>query len=102
MSYTKGKWYRNGLHIGVVTEGNGVLHIAETKDITILKEEAEANARLIASAPDLLEACESAMFFLIGIKAGYETQGLRTDTIEKHIKQIYQAIDQAKGENDAK
>jgi hypothetical protein len=47
------------------------------QDVALVRgddSEAEANARLIAAAPDLLEACQWAMGFLTGVKCDNEEQ----------------------------
>lgn len=55
MSYTKGKWF--------VDEGGNIVAENDGEPRTVaevweIENEEEANARLIASAPELLEACE--------------------------------------------
>jgi hypothetical protein len=67
--------------------GGGV--IAETNDNTT-----EANARLIAAAPDLLEACES---FLQMLKTGSNCDKRNPYTIPE-VKAAISAILKAKGE----
>jgi hypothetical protein len=61
--HTKGEWFANHRHVGTITEGNGVLHVATAVDTSeggcIVSDEAIANARLIAAAPDLLKALEN-------------------------------------------
>ena len=50
ITHTPGPWYKTE---GLISDSNGV-HIATACDTRY--ENAEANARLIAAAPDLLEA----------------------------------------------
>lgn len=60
--HTKGEWFNNGAHVGVITSGNGCLHVASAMSTENgcwqSPEEAEANAKLIAAAPDLLNLAE--------------------------------------------
>jgi len=64
MTHTLGKW-ETGYYKTVPTvfsaQGNGTLSIATVWDSYIEKNTAEANARLIAAAPDLLEALSDAV-----------------------------------------
>ena len=57
MSYTKGEW-SFGHNIGVYS---GETHIADIAPVNNGFDETLANAKLIAAAPDLLEACELAL-----------------------------------------
>jgi len=59
--------------------------------------ENEANARLIASAPALLEALEDALADLEGIMPEYEPSGDREHPGWQTIKDIKEAIAKAKG-----
>lgn len=62
--HTKGEWKvetqpllrPKGCTKYYITSNNGELLITEFTRVDYLKDEAEANAKLIASAPDLLEA----------------------------------------------
>jgi len=94
MSYTKGEWsYRDcPVHAGAETSNNdagrvklvdyndgeftGVLAIVQT-------EQSEANAKLIAAAPDLLDALES----IIGEAAFKDLPEHKQRLIEKAIEQ---------------
>lgn len=68
-SHTPGPWtidaYAEGKHDYLVTHSSGGLrsHIARLYDSALCNEHGatEANARLIAAAPDLLAACRLAM-----------------------------------------
>lgn len=57
MSYTKGEWLF-GHNVGVYCSGKHIADIAQSESGF---DETLANARLIAAAPDLLEACELAL-----------------------------------------
>ena len=111
MSYTKGEWKMNfpfvyqknnygsyRFHITINTEGH-----KDNGDYTE-REELEANARLIAAAPDLLKACEKVQDWL-------DTSSLQkvlvhcTDAKEKdalimgvasHLERLEAAISKAK------
>ncbi len=68
MKHTKGTWKFNGRDI-VVGQNIGqqrICTIIEHRDE--FKEEDEANAKLIAAAPDLLSACEYTIEKLRAIK----------------------------------
>lgn len=68
MSHTPGPWRIEGERLKTAISG-GHKHVAMVNYFdcgrgdprSISKEEHEANARLIAAAPDLLEACEAAL-----------------------------------------
>ena len=62
--HTKGPW-KIGLNPGpmIYTLG-GVSQIADARGVAVTRDESKANARLIAAAPELLEA-------LIKLAAGY-------------------------------
>lgn len=72
--------------------GNGACHVG-LASITPLTGfcEAEANARLIAAAPELLEACKEVVFLIEGI-AGLDDQQIQA------INQARAAIAKAEGE----
>lgn len=79
--HTKGPWKFSGRQMHedfyLVEEENGMWNIARV--------EGEANARLIAAAPDLLEAAEFALNFLTVDKMAYN--------------KLKEAINKAKGES---
>lgn len=62
--YTKKEW-----HSVVQMPNNIALSILNVK-YNMSKEETEANAKLIAAAPELLEACKSAMNDTIMLQSG--------------------------------
>lgn len=63
--------------------------------------EEEANARLIAAAPDLLEACEASLNALVGIiESDYQTRSNpRPADNDPAVVLLRAAIAKAKGEN---
>jgi hypothetical protein len=63
-------------------EGNIVCRIKNTVNQKPLNENDEANANLIAAAPDLLEACEKALFLLRKLRLF----GSIYDTVDVAIK----------------
>ena len=69
-----------------------VMRSAGRGPLGISEGEAEANARLIAAAPDLLEACEAALGFVEEL----EQRGIVADWSRKD--QLRAAIDKARGE----
>lgn len=88
MSYTKGEWKKclsSEWTTGIADKNNII--IAETfrwKDRP--RDEMEANARLIASAPDLLEACKASLAY---VNDDYE------GSIDDLIYVLQQAINKA-------
>jgi hypothetical protein len=65
MSYTPGPWVRGEIHDRhIVKDGNGNL-VADAAGPSNLKQETrEANARLIASAPELLSALQNLLGYI--------------------------------------
>lgn len=85
MKHTKGRpWkvYNNGMD----SSGRGVYRIEHRR------EELEANARLIASAPELLEACKALVETIKEI--------LPIEGYSSYTEQAKQAIKKAEGENE--
>ena len=57
MEYTKGKWYVKDWHTRIeIRCERSVIANLDSSDFTLVED--EANAQLIASAPDMYEACE--------------------------------------------
>lgn len=83
MSHTLGKWeiydktsvfaYNKSTHNHFGINIYGGCHCNKCKNEIATQEELEANARLIASAPELLEACKEALNVLE--EFGYGTTG---------------------------
>ena len=60
MKHTQGKWTKNYWTVGrieIVTDNNVICEIHQQHE----REEQVANAKLIAAAPELLEACKLAL-----------------------------------------
>lgn len=79
--FTKGNWLLKNPIAKYAGYNNLWFCIIESEDRHIIqkiygktKEEAEANAKLIAAAPEMLEACMTA-------KAMYEAQGITPESI---------------------
>lgn len=65
----------------------------------IAKELSEANARLIAAAPDLLEACEEAEYVLNAAAELYAAdKGQRSTVLDGRLQIVRQAIAKTRGE----
>ena len=65
MNHTPGPWTKQGGYLTIYTltdcATNAIahtLHHANSNGSTVTREQAEANANLIAAAPDLLAACK--------------------------------------------
>lgn len=97
MSYTKGPWgfehtktYDDLNRECFRVYGLGDVNIAKVSgDIT----EENANAHLIAAAPDLLEACESSLEYF------YRLQSEGADGFDSVIEALEQAISKAEGKD---
>lgn len=66
MKHTKGNWqvkqsgeYKNIFVLGHIANPNGHTSICNTAVTSLSKEETEANAKLIAAAPDLLKSLQA-------------------------------------------
>jgi len=70
------------------------LHWATCRDID--ENESIANARLIAAAPELLEACKLALGQLEGVNP---TSGVHSSSLSADIRIIKEAISKAEGKN---
>lgn len=84
--HTKGKWQIENDHTGMWV-GNGEQEVA-TIEKQIKSSEREANAKLIAAAPELLEACK-AMKEWIDWKCKDEADiDMNLDNIDSLIKRV--------------
>lgn len=92
VTHTPGPWETssNGTDWDVCQENAGDM-IADLKDCP----NAQANARLIAAAPDLLTACRCALADLEGIMPEFEPDGDRTHPGWETIKDLKRAIKKA-------
>jgi hypothetical protein len=63
---TPGPWAVNRINGKLIIGGRafGIANVLSVAEVTKLKPHSEANARLIAAAPELLAACESLLPFL--------------------------------------
>lgn len=71
MGHSKGPWYAHLNGRGAYCIKNGMDYdnspvICARNEWSKREEESEANARLIAAAPDLLEACKAALYEVQG------------------------------------
>jgi hypothetical protein len=96
-THTPGPWEvstKRGLNITAKTRGGADFALAAVWT-TLTGEAADANARLIAAAPDLLAACEAA---LPAIRWGLAHQGGNYSQYEAVEQVIVAAIAKARGE----
>lgn len=61
--HTPGPWYKQGTYIGITPTGRRFLIGEVYQDNGV--EQAQANARLIASAPELLFACKALLAYIV-------------------------------------
>jgi len=76
MSYTKGPWTISCDEVkeGRLVYGPDAHLVADCHNIRVrTKEEEQANARLIAAAPELLEALQELCDLIDDVKSGYYT-----------------------------
>jgi hypothetical protein len=85
--YSKDKLFVNAEYAQVAH----VLH-TETRGLVTTIEQRTANARLIAAAPKLLEACEQAVQFVAKYTADHESV-----IGQRMVDKMVSAIEQAKG-----
>lgn len=77
------------------------VYSADDSTVSITREQANANAQLIAASPDLLEALNAASGFLLNAKIDLETGASKQtaiNTIEGGLKIVRAAIAKATGE----
>lgn len=90
--HTQGGWHigKAGYDKAIYDDKGG--HIATIPDM-LPDDEQLANARLIAAAPDMLEACKAAAEFIEGI----EFNDTLTEAEEELLSQLKAAIKAARG-----
>lgn len=92
IKHTPGPWYYAGLagdhDFGIYPESTG-------RDIALVRDFNEANARLIAAAPDMLAALENARNVLAGLACGDLTRIHRSSPT---LEEVREAIRKATGE----
>lgn len=96
VSHTPGQW---AIENGVVTAKGALVSIAEIhdhSDISADWNETGANARLIASAPDLLAACEAMIKGASFVHDGVSKPDPKA--YNAAIRGLYDAIAKARGE----
>ena len=104
MKYTEGPWTievpcgfpYSGIYIVPTVRKDFPFHIAQIRQLRE-REESEANAQLIAAAPELLDACKNARILLsnVTIPMGINKQGTKINIIYEQVKA---AIDSAESQ----
>ena len=98
MTHTPGPWRVSGFR-AVVDAKNAKIGIALADEVT--KGEARANARLIAAAPELLEAAKDVLGFVMTITgspsaaatlASHKASRLRLDGTTQNLNELEAAI----------
>lgn len=87
MSHTKGPWRASGTYGMIVTDNLSICQLeVNHNEPTFTFEEYKANAKLIAAAPDLLNACKSAIKIL-------NKDGMHTDLFNELFDAIKKATE---------
>lgn len=98
MEHTPGPWKVEG-RFEVVTDEGFPLAMVEHDDGFVMDDQAAADARLIAAAPDLLAAAESWVAVHQGTHATLYDKGISMGSAEMDVTvAMERAIKQAKGE----
>jgi len=94
--HTPGPW-KIGLNPGpMVYTPDGTSQIADARGVAVTKDESKANARLIAAAPELLEACRNlSQYVAKGIADGAFKDCALPKGAEKRLNQALAAIAKA-------
>ncbi len=99
MKFTKGPWERNKNLIGTYIEGRYLYtSVASVSDYYpdehASPEEVDANARLIAAAPDLLEALQGAIDDIIQLSSARwsEVEGTEDELVGNYRAAIAKAV----------
>ena len=97
MTHTKGKWeitrHENNKPKGVLARGTGYMCFFPTLSREIdqfFEDENEANAKLIASAPELLEACQMSQGAIMVLLAmgGQSPKEQKENEMVKHLDEL--------------
>ncbi|WP_159585965.1 hypothetical protein [Chelativorans xinjiangense] len=92
--YTPGEWEAKGRY---VFSGNNCIGICDTDNDT--ETRMKANARLMAAAPDMLDALKEAEDHLLWAKATLDDAGRRSvgEAMDRCVTEIRAAIAKAEG-----
>lgn len=99
--HTPGPWYRDGYTDDVV--GSAIIRDATGFQVALTRHwginETEANARLIAAAPDLLEACRALVAYLSPLCEEFLDGSDEHAEAYNACQAAHEAIAKATGEN---
>jgi len=110
MKHTPGPWtriagerFRHDQSAGVTEPGGNYIAAALDRNRFDLDEEVEANARLIASAPELLAACEAQATLIRDLLKLASAEQIRDIGMQARLvnvsDQVCEALDKARGES---
>lgn len=91
MSYTPGPWFVDDSHVRTAINAKDK-HVAMV-NLEVPVEEHKGNVNLIAAAPDMLDALESCLSYMVNLARSF---GRNTDELPSVLK-TKQAIAKAKG-----
>jgi hypothetical protein len=104
MKHTPGPWFEpteSAAKYGfprwdiIAKDGDGVQYIAKALPVEASKEKRQANARLIAAAPDLLSASNRLVY---AVSMAIQEGKISADAILEHeMRAVYDAIAKAEG-----
>ena len=97
--HTPGPWEHSGRFVYRRVDDDYRFEVASAecaRDATLAQSrKAEANARLIAAAPDLLEACYSMLNVHMAAKIGAQAEACKGFDLEYHFDKLRKAIAKA-------